>query len=88
MTALLAARGQHFPAPYALHAGAEAMGLMAPAHFGLKRAFRQRMLLIAGPKLLLPQRHQGAAHSLDFSQQHTETFSVCDTLRPVKAPAG
>jgi len=54
MTALLAARGQHFPAPYALHAGAEAMGLMAPAHFGLKRAFRQRMLLIAGPLSLSP----------------------------------
>jgi len=42
MTTLLTARGQDFAAPFGFHAGAEAMGLMAPAHFGLKGAFGQR----------------------------------------------
>lgn len=86
MTALLAARGQHLTAPHALHAGAEAMGLMAPAHFGLKRAFRQRMLLIAGPKLSL--NTIGDRTLTGFSQQHSERLSLCDALTTIKPPQG
>src|SRR6266571_3134190 len=42
MTTLLTARCQDSAAPFGFHSGAEAMGFMAPAHFGLKGAFGQR----------------------------------------------
>ena len=72
MTALLAARGQHFPAPYGLHAGAEAMGLMAPAHFGLKGAFGQRCSSEQAPDSYAQRAIQGAAvtKSVTANQQN------------------
>jgi len=45
MAALLAARRQNLTAPNGLHACTKAVRLVATAHFGLKGAFGQRMLL-------------------------------------------
>jgi len=45
MAALLAARGQDLASSNGLHARPEAVRFVAAAHFGLKRAFGQRMLL-------------------------------------------
>lgn len=87
MTTLLAARGQDFAAPFGFHAGAEAMGLMAPAHFGLKGAFGQRCSserpLISYPECAikgLPRQTPPIRTS--------KTFSVSDRPNPVKATAG
>ena len=61
MTTLLAARGQDFAAPFGFHSGAEAMGLMAPAHFGLKGAFGQRCSSQQAPDFESIHATQGAA---------------------------
>ena len=45
MAALPAPRREDLAAPYGLHARAEAVRFVATAHFGLKGAFRQRVLL-------------------------------------------
>jgi len=44
MTSLPAASRQDLASTYGLHARAEAVRLVATAHFGLKRAFRQRIV--------------------------------------------
>src|SRR5260370_12775676 len=44
ITALLAARPQHFASALALHARAGPVGLVTAVHFGLEGAFRQRQL--------------------------------------------
>ena len=64
MTTLLTARCQDFAAPFGFHSGAEAMGLVAPAHFGLKGAFRQRcssQQAQQAPDSYLERAIQGAA---------------------------
>jgi hypothetical protein len=61
MTTLLAARRQNFPAPFGFHSGAEAMRLMAPAHFGLKGAFGQRCSSQQAPDFESKHATQGAA---------------------------
>jgi hypothetical protein len=45
MAALPAPRREDLAAPYGFHARAEAVRFVATAHFGLKGAFRQRVLL-------------------------------------------
>jgi len=61
MTTLLTARCQDFAAPFGFHSGAEAMGLMAPAHFGLKGAFGQRCSSEQAPDSYAERVMQGAA---------------------------
>jgi hypothetical protein len=61
MTTLLTARCQDFAAAFGFHAGAEAMGLMAPAHFGLKGAFGQRCSSQQTPDSYAERAMQGAA---------------------------
>jgi hypothetical protein len=55
MASFLTTRGENFAPSRGLHAGAEAVGFVTAAHFGLKGAFRQRELLQAG---LRPQSKQ------------------------------
>ena len=50
MASLLAARREYFAASCGLHACAKAVRLVTPAHFWLKRAFRQRVLPSAPPR--------------------------------------
>ena len=87
MTTLLTARCQNFTAPCGFHAGAEAMGFMAPAYFGLKGAFGQTMLLTAGPDSLPNAPRQGL-QSLRPSRQISKRFSLSDHPRAVKARQG
>jgi len=61
MTTLLTARCQDFAAPFGFHSGAEAMGFMAPAHFGLKGAFGQRCSSQQAPDSYAERAMQGAA---------------------------
>ena len=61
MTTLLAARCQDSAAPFGFHSGAEAMGFMAPAHFGLKGAFGQRCSSQQAPDSYAERAIQGAA---------------------------
>ena len=71
MAALLAARREDLAAPFGLHARAEAMRLVATAHFGLKGTFRQRKLLrwarslrtAGGPKKQLVYSSEGMGSS-------------------------
>jgi hypothetical protein len=87
MTTLLTARCQNFAPPFGLHSSAEAMGLMAPAHFGLKRAFGQRYSSKQAP-VPSPTAPTKGLPSLNPSRLTNKTFSVSDQLRPVKACAG
>jgi hypothetical protein len=87
MTTLLTARCQNFAPPFGLHSSAEAMGLMAPAHFGLKRAFGQRCSSKQAP-IPSPNAPTKGLPSLNPSRLTNKTFSVSDHLRPVKARAG
>ena len=67
MATLLAARRQDLAAPFGLHARAEAMRLMATAHFGLKGAFGQRCSserpLISYPECAIQGRRTNSANS-------------------------
>jgi len=50
MTSLFTASRQHFTAPRGFHTRAKAVRFVATAHFWLKGAFRQRILLpLPGP---------------------------------------
>ena len=83
MTTLLTARCQDFAAPFGFHSGAEAMGFMAPAHFGLKGAFGQRCSSQQAPIPSSSAPHQGL-QSLHPSQRTNKTFSVSDHPNAVK----
>lgn len=84
MTTLLTARRQNFPAPFGFHSGAEAMRLMAPAHFGLKGAFGQRCSSQQAPDF---HATQGAALTA-FIASTSKTLSVSDPQKRVKNPSG
>jgi hypothetical protein len=86
MTTLLAARGQDFAAPFGFHSGAEAMGLMAPAHFGLKGAFGQRCSS-ERPLISYPECAIQGLPSQTPPIRTSKTFSVSDRPNPVKATA-
>jgi hypothetical protein len=88
MATLLTARCQDLAAPFGLHSGAEAMGLMAPAHFGLKGAFGQRCSSLAGPDSFAGRATQGGLRSLYTSRQSSKRLSLCDHPIVVKALPG
>jgi hypothetical protein len=87
MTTLLAARCQHFAAPFGLHSGAEAMGLMAPAHFGLKRAFGQRCSS-ERPPLTYPHAPSKGLQSRNPPRQSGKTLVYATTQHRSRQPRG
>jgi hypothetical protein len=87
MTTLLTARCQNLAPPFGLHSGAEAMGLMAPAHFGLKGAFGQRCSS-SWPPIASSNTPHEEPQSLNPPQQTIERFSLSDAPRSVKPRPG
>src|SRR6185437_4779637 len=80
MTTFPTARRQDLAAPFCFHTCAETMRLMATSHFGLKRAFRQKLAPLNPPK--------GVTAKSPPRRRSDKLRSVCDPLQRVKKIGG